>query len=220
MTDPNTPAGEPGVPTPAEPAAPTPPAAPVTPPAPPTPAASPVPPQPPQYQPPQPPQPPQYQPPQPPQAPQYQAPPAPQPPQYQPPQPQQPAYGAQPFTAPPQQPAPYGQPAAYGQQPAPYGQPYVQQGASRTPVLSIISMIAGIVGLLANFAFGAGIILSVGAVVLGFLGKGREPQAKGFWLTGLITGFAGIAIAVIVWVVLIIGWIALAGTAATYSNLG
>jgi hypothetical protein len=110
-------------------------------------------------------------------------------------------------------------PPQYGQPGAPYaGQPYVQQGAPRTPVLSIISMIAGIVGLLLNFVWGAGIILSIGAIVLGFLGRGRERQARGFWLTGLITGFVGVAIAIVVWIVVIILIIAAGASASTYSN--
>jgi hypothetical protein len=70
-------------------------------------------------------------------------------------------------------------------------------------VLSIISLITGIVGLLSSFV-GWGLIFAIAAIVLGFLGKSKEPAAKGFWLTGIITGFVGIAIAIIAIIVLII----------------
>jgi hypothetical protein len=67
-------------------------------------------------------------------------------------------------------------------------------------------MIAGIVGVVISlFSGGFGLIFSIGAVVLGFLGKKREPAAKGFWLTAIITGFVGIAVSVIwgiVWVLI------------------
>lgn len=71
---------------------------------------------------------------------------------------------------------------------------YSREGDSlqrKSPVLSIISMISGIVGLLlAYFAFG--LLFAIAAVVLGHLGQRKEKAAKGFWLTGLITGYLGV----------------------------
>jgi hypothetical protein len=73
-----------------------------------------------------------------------------------------------------------------------------------SPVLSIIAMVAGILGLVIGL-FGWGLLFSIGGVVLGHLGQRKEPAAKGFWLTGLITGYVGILLNLIV-----IGiWIAL-----------
>lgn len=75
--------------------------------------------------------------------------------------------------------------------PAPAGPP---------KTLSIISMIAGILGIV---TFGWAGIFSIAAVILGFMGKSKEPAAKGFWLTGIITGFVGILFAIInivIWV--------------------
>jgi hypothetical protein len=130
--------------------------------------------------------------------------------------------GTLPGSTPPAQPAePYGQPnQPYGQPAQPYGQPaqpYVQQpygaGApvAKSPVLSIISMVTGIIGLLGFwvvfFPFVGGILqlfFPAAAVVLGFMGRQKEPQARGFWLTGLITGFVGLAIgllSIILWAV-------------------
>ncbi|GIT79918.1 hypothetical protein LLS1_15870 [Leifsonia sp. LS1] len=229
MTDPNAPAGptdpdaQNGVVPPAEPVAPaapepTPAAAEPTPAAP----AAPVPPAAPAYTPPQPyaqPQAPQQPYGQQPQAPYGQQPQAPQQPYGQ--QPQQP-YGQQPQQPYGQQQAPYGQqqPApgygapAYGQ-PAPgYAQPYA--APSKSPILSILSLVGGIVGIVLNIAWGVGVLFGVAAVVLGFLGRSKEPQAKGFWLTGLILGFVSIAIAIIVWIGLAVLFASFSATYNTY----
>lgn len=72
----------------------------------------------------------------------------------------------------------------------------------KSPVLSIISLISGILGVLTGFFF-VGIVFSIAGVVLGFLGKSKEPGAKGMWLTGIITGFVGILLFVIVLIVVI-----------------
>ncbi|AZZ56021.1 hypothetical protein C5E08_09045 [Rathayibacter iranicus] len=59
-------------------------------------------------------------------------------------------------------------------------------------------MILGIIGLVITvLAWGFGFLLSAPAVVLGFLGRRREPGARGFALTAIITGFAGIVISLI-----------------------
>lgn len=117
----------------------------------------------------------------------------------------------------PAQPSGYSQPSAYGQsgdygQPTGYAQPAYGAPAP-TKTLSLIGMIAGIVGLLGS---GIAIIPIVGsilglfipaaAIVLGFLGKNREGDvARPFWLTALITGFVGVSIALIAlvfWIVI------------------
>ncbi|MGA0567063.1 hypothetical protein ACO2Q7_07015 [Rathayibacter sp. KR2-224] len=116
---------------------------------------------------------------------------------------QPPAYGA------PQQPAPpqYGAP----QQPAPpqygapapgYGQPYAAP-AQKTPILSILSLIGGIIGIVGSFFYFGG-LFAIAAVVLGFLGRSKEPQARGFWLTGIILGFVAIALEIIVIIIAVV----------------
>ncbi len=94
----------------------------------------------------------------------------------------------------------YGAPGApnYG---APAGS--VPSGA-KAPVLSIISLVAGILSFLGGaivfIPFVGSVLqlfLPVGAIVLGFLGKAKEPHAsKGLWLTGIILGFVGLLIAI------------------------
>ena len=82
---------------------------------------------------------------------------------------------------------------------------YGSAPAKPTPVLSLISLIAGIVGVVGSLVvvwipIVGGILqllIPAAAVVLGFLGKKKEPSAKGMWLTGIILGFVGIAIGLI-----------------------
>ena len=86
-------------------------------------------------------------------------------------------------------------------EPTPYSAAPAGGAPKKAPVLSIIALIAGILGLLGSWIgllslFGLiGVILPIAAIILGFLGKSKEPQAsKGLWLTGIITGFIGLAI--------------------------
>ena len=79
--------------------------------------------------------------------------------------------------------------------------------------LSLIGMIAGIVGLLGFWIVFFPIVGSIlqlfipgAALVLGILGRKREGlPARGFWLTAIITGVVGLVIAIIA----LIGWIAI-----------
>ena len=133
-------------------------------------------------------------------------------------QPPAPGYGQQyqqPYGQQPGQPQqPYGQPA-YGQ-PAPgYTQPYGQP-AAKSPILSILSLVGGILGIVLNIAWGIGFLFGIAAVVLGFIGRNKEPQAKGFWLTGIILGFVSIAIAIIYWIFLAIIFASIANYQGTY----
>ncbi|AGW40735.1 hypothetical protein O159_05400 [Leifsonia xyli subsp. cynodontis DSM 46306] len=105
-----------------------------------------------------------------------------------------PGYAQQPYGQPQQ---PYGQPAPdYAQ---PYGAP-----AAKSPILSILSLVGGIVGIVLTFAWGIGFLFGVVAIVLGFLGRTKEPQARGFWLTGIILGFVSVFIAIVFWIALAI----------------
>lgn len=94
-----------------------------------------------------------------------------------------------------------------------YGAP-VYTGApagtgAKAPVLSIISLVAGIIGVLGGaivFIPFVGSVLQlffpIAAIVLGFLGKAKEPGAsKGLWVTGIILGFVGLLISIIGFVV-------------------
>lgn len=100
----------------------------------------------------------------------------------------------------PQQPG-YGQPQY--QQPG-YGQPQYGGAAPRTDGLAIGAMVCGIVGLLLCWCFGG--ILSIVAVVLGFLSRKKiqesngQLQGEGMAMAGLITGGIGVFIMIAYWI--------------------
>jgi uncharacterized membrane protein HdeD (DUF308 family) len=86
----------------------------------------------------------------------------------------------------------------------------VSRPAGTTPILSILSLIGGILGILSSF-FWIGLLFGAAGAVLGFIARRKEPQAKGLWLTGIITGIIGFVISLVV----IIGTIALFAFAAS-----
>jgi dolichol kinase len=100
-------------------------------------------------------------------------------------------------TQPPQQSgAPYGAPAP---QVYIYGPP----AQKKTPIMSVLSLVFGIPSVFAAWT-GIGLVATVFALVFGFVGKAKEPDARGLWLTGIILGFTGLGIAILVWIILLV----------------
>ncbi|KQQ05193.1 MULTISPECIES: DUF4190 domain-containing protein [unclassified Rathayibacter] len=126
------------------------------------------------------------------------------------------SYAADVPPAPPAYGAPaYGSPAGA----VPPGYAYAPAPAAPPRTLSLIGMILGIAGLaITIFAWGFGFILSAPAVVLGFLGRRREPAARGFALTAIITGFAGIAVSLIYLAITIVIFAVALGAAGSSSG--
>jgi hypothetical protein len=138
------------------------------------------------------------------------------------------AYGT-PFGAAPQQ--PFGQ-QSYGHQPfgqPPYGQQYAppgQQGASynsygqpgyygvpaEPKALSIASLCCGIAALV---GFGFFLLPQIAAVILGHMALTREPAGRGMAIAGLVLGYVGVALTILVIVIL-----ALVISSAPYSGYG
>ena len=125
-------------------------------------------------------------------------------------------------TTPPIEPEPTPPTTGYTAQPAsnPYqagsaSNPYqAATGPAEPKTLSIISMITGIVGVISFGYFG---LASIAALILGYMGKRREPSARAFWLTGIITGWVGVALMIIVigfWIVVTIAAI----SSSTYNG--
>jgi hypothetical protein len=124
------------------------------------------------------------------------------------------AYGT-PFGAAPQQPfgqqsyghQPFGQPP-YGQQYAAPGQPgsnynsYGQPGYYGVPAepkaLSIASLCCGIAALV---GFGFFLLPQIAAVILGHMALTREPAGRGMAIAGLVLGYVGIALTILVIVI-------------------
>jgi len=126
-----------------------------------------------------------------------------------PPPPAQPASAPQPTY--PAQPGYVAQPG-YPVQPG-YAQPYATQPAGPAQGLAITSMVLGIVGVL---FFGWGFPISLAAVITGHMAQKRQPWAKPFWITGLITGYVGLGISVIGGLALVAYFIAIAAAINSY----
>ena len=92
----------------------------------------------------------------------------------------------QPGYVPPAQPAP-----AYGTAPA-YGQ--TAPAGAKTNTLAIVSLVASLVGLFSGVGFLVGIIC--GHIALGQIKKTGE-QGRGMAVAGLIIGYVGIVLAII-----------------------
>ncbi|MDQ1544544.1 MAG: hypothetical protein QOK08_2182 [Actinomycetota bacterium] len=121
------------------------------------------------------------------------------PPQYAPEQPTAgPTYGNYPAN---QYPAQYP-----GQYPGQYPNQYATYAAPAQPSgLAIASMILGIVGVLFSFFYGFGLFPAIAAIITGHIARKKQPHARGFWLAGLITGYVGLGLCLLV----IIGIVAL-----------
>ncbi len=79
-------------------------------------------------------------------------------------------------------------------------------------------MILGIVGVMLAAAWGAGIPFAIAAIVLGYLGRTREPGARGFWLTALITGWVGLVLGIVLLILYIVFFATFVNSIPTYHN--
>ncbi|MDI3210838.1 DUF4190 domain-containing protein [Arthrobacter sp. AL12] len=145
-------------------------------------------------------------------------------------------YGQQPYGDRAQQPygdraqQPYGDQAQqpYGQQqfdaPVQYGQPGTPFNAYRQPAyyglppepkgLSIASLCCGIA---AFIGLGFFLLPQLAAVILGHMALKREPSGKGMAIAGLVLGYVGIALALLVFVLIAVG---LAISSSSYRGIG
>ena len=95
--------------------------------------------------------------------------------------------------------SPSSQPSAYSQSGVP---------ATGKKTLSIVSMILGIVGVLLILTTWPAVLFGIAAVITGHLAQRREKVAgRGFWITGLITGYVAI-VAGIIWLIVSIAILA------------
>lgn len=116
----------------------------------------------------------------------------------------------------PEQPTP---PPAYTPASTPTPDPYAAApaystapAATKTPILSILSLVASGIGFLGGFIVSIPIIGSVldlffpaAGIVLGFLARSKEPAApKILWILGIVLGFVCVLWAIIFLIV----WIA------------
>ena len=116
-----------------------------------------------------------------------------------------PAYATPGYTAPAYATPAYGTPGAYA--------PARPQG------LSIASLICGIAGVIFSFG-GLGLLPSIAGIVTGHLARKRQPWARGLWLTGMITGYVGLAISIIAGIFIIIFFVFAASQSRNYGSYG
>lgn len=120
--------------------------------------------------------------------------------------------------------SPYAQPASpyshagqyggqyAGQYGSPYGQPSYYGMAAAPKNLSIASLCCGIAVFV---GFGVFLLPQVAAVILGHMALRREPSGRGFAIAGLVMGYIGIALTILVIVVFAL---LLAGLSTTSSG--
>jgi hypothetical protein len=90
--------------------------------------------------------------------------------------------------------SPYAQPGSYNA----YGQPAYYGVPAAAKTLSIASMCCGIAALV---GFGFFLLPQLAAVILGHMALRREPAGRGMAIAGLVLGYVGIAVTVLVLVI-------------------
>jgi hypothetical protein len=66
-------------------------------------------------------------------------------------------------------------------------------------------MVTGISGILLSFVV-FGFLPGVAAVVMGHMAQKKQPYARPYWLTGLITGYISVVIGLITGIIVIAGF--------------
>ena len=80
--------------------------------------------------------------------------------------------------------------------------------------LSLTSMILGISGLFVGFILGG--LPSIAALITGIIARKREPAARAFWLTGIITGAVGIGFGLLIVIIYIVAFAAAMNESSYY----
>ena len=99
-----------------------------------------------------------------------------------------------------------------GQYGSPYGQPSYYGMAAAPKNLSIASLCCGIAVFV---GFGVFLLPQVAAVILGHMALRREPSGRGFAIAGLVMGYIGIALTILV---IVVFGLLLAGLSTTSSG--
>ena len=131
-------------------------------------------------------------------------------------------YGQQPYGQRPYAQQPYddrqsGAPVQYGQPGTPfnaYGPPAYYGLPPEPKGLSIASLCCGIA---AFIGLGFFLLPQLAAVILGHMALKREPSGKGMAIAGLVLGYVGIALALLVFVLIAVG---LAISNSSYRGIG
>ena len=75
--------------------------------------------------------------------------------------------------------------------------------------LSIVALIGGIASFVLSWVFVLGFLISVAAIVISVMARGREPGApKWMWIIGLVGGILGLVGSIIWGIITVVGIIA------------
>ncbi|WP_010203770.1 DUF4190 domain-containing protein [Salinibacterium sp. PAMC 21357] len=94
--------------------------------------------------------------------------------------------------------------AGYASGATPGQAPFTPVPAGPAQGLSIGAMVTGISSVLLSFML-LGFLPGVAAVILGHIAQKKQPYARPFWLTGLITGYISVAIGLLSIIAVIVG---------------
>ncbi len=83
---------------------------------------------------------------------------------------------------------------------------------AKSPILSILALVGGGLGVL---SCGYGAIFGIAGIVLGIMGRKKEPNGKGLALAGIITGAVSVVLGAI-WLVVYLLAFAAAASYSTY----
>jgi hypothetical protein len=72
--------------------------------------------------------------------------------------------------------------------------------------LSVLALVLGVIGLVSSLT-GVGLVFGLAAVILGHVGRRREPRGRALAVTGAIVGYAALAISVIWLVITLANWL-------------
>jgi hypothetical protein len=75
--------------------------------------------------------------------------------------------------------------------------------------LSITGLVLGVLGVVGGIFFGWTLLLSIAAIVLGLLGRSKEPHARGVALGAIVTGSVGVLLSLGWLTYSILTWLAL-----------
>jgi hypothetical protein len=64
-----------------------------------------------------------------------------------------------------------------------------------------------VIGIFSIVLVGWGLVPAIAAIITGHIAQKKQPYARPFWLTGLITGYVGAAIGLIVTIIVIFGFV-------------
>jgi subtilisin family serine protease len=80
--------------------------------------------------------------------------------------------------------------------------PYSTMPTGPSSTLSVLALVFGIIGLVLSL-FSFGFLPALAGVIMGHIALKREPHARGMAIGGLATGYAGLALSILIGIVIL-----------------